>query len=391
MQSVIVSDFVRHAVEPESMSFSCSVSRFGEFFYRVSGGAYALAVDRADAFLAPCLLHAMKQGQAVEFDVPVSESLARNAADLAFVFAAQLGLAAPKVLFHRVVDDLTDIADGSICGFSGGVDSWFTLQQEFFGCDRSSLRVHHLLFNNVGANTSSHKDVEAYERAQAVARMYGLPLWRVDSNMDALLGMGFQLTHTARNVSTAHLFPAVARRFLYSSADDYTHTRIGRSEDMCYSDPVILPLMSVPSMRLQSSGARFTRGHKTRSILSIPDTRHLLDVCVRHDRQWKTTNCGHCFKCVRTLAILEAAGVLQEFGEAFDLDAYRARWKVNLRKLRSSPKPADREVMEVLLEAGLATDNPAVRLHSRFIEARAGSRRRLRGLRRRLLEHIGLS
>jgi hypothetical protein len=283
MPTIIVGDFTSF-VGPVSR-VSCRLSGFGDVFYSISGGDRPLTIDRADAFLAPCLLYALKHRRDVEFDVPVSETLAGNAADLAFVFAAQLGLAVPKILFHRVVGDLTDLADGAICGFSGGVDSWFTLQQELFGCDRPGLRVRHLLFNNVGANLSATKDEDAFGRAREVAVALGLPLWRVDSNMDTFLGMDFEETHTARNGAVAHLFARVARRFLYSSADTYAHTRVGRASSMSYADPIVLPLLSVPALRLQSSGARFTRGQKTRAILRIPETRRFLDVCVWHDRR----------------------------------------------------------------------------------------------------------
>lgn len=384
MQPLFVSDFAFHTPESSapSTTLSCTVPGFGRFFYDVSGGSGTpLAVDRADAFVAPCLLHAMKQGRAVTFDVPVSESLARNAPDLAFVFAAQLGLPVPEIRFARVLDDRADPAEGSITGFSSGVDSWFTLHQEFFGCDRPGLRIRHLLFNNVGANLSSTKDDDAYGRARQVAAMHGLPLWRVDSNMDAFLDMDFEETHTARNASVAHLFAGVARRFLYSSADTYHHTRIRRSSSMSYGDPVILPLLSVPAMRLQSSGARFTRAEKTRAILAVPETRRLLDVCVWHDRRRATVNCGRCFKCVRTLAVLEGADVLDEFAEAFDLAGYRSVRDVAVAKLRFGRKPADREAFDALVQAGLVQDGLIFRARSALTVAREKLRRVRRGKR----------
>ena len=49
-----------------------------------------------------------------------------------------------------------------------------------------------------------------------------------------------------------------------------------------------------------------------------------LNVCVRHDtEEADPKNCSVCSKCLRTLIVLEAMGLLGEYSEVFDLNAYK--------------------------------------------------------------------
>ena len=351
-----VRDFNATAGE-DSIRLSCSVcddhGDDSQLWYEIHGLPRGVSFASADAFFAPCLLFAMKRNAAIRFEVPISDRIAQQAPDLAFIFGTQLGLDRhPQIDFPNVVI-ITRQSRGGVMGFSSGVDSWFSLKENFFECDFPSKRVTYLLVNDVGANTLDPKKRQVLSRAQDVASDLGLRLGHVSSNMAHFLGMGFQKTHTARNASVAHLFAPVTDTFYYSSTDTYLDAGVFPTYDMAYADSILLPLLSSDAMHLRSSGSCFTRGAKTEGILNIPRIGEHLDVCVNHGHQSSKINCGRCWKCMRTELTLEAFGALAQFEPVFDLNAYRKYRQRYIRTISLSAKPTEREAFDLARKAGL--------------------------------------
>lgn len=369
-----VRDFNAAAGE-DSIELSCAVCDGhgwdSQLWYEILGLPRGVSFASADAFFAPCLLFAMKRNAAIRFEVPISESIAQQAPDIAFIFGTQLGLDRhPQIDLPNVVI-ATRQSRGGVMGFSAGVDSWFSLKENFFECEPPSKRLTHLLVNDVGANTRDSKKQQVLSRAQDVSDELGLRLIRVSSNMAHFLGMGFQKTHTARNASVAHLLAPVADTFYYASSDTYLDAGVFPTYDVAYADSILLPLLSNDVMQLQSSGSRFTRGEKTKKILDVPKIGERLDVCVNHGHQSSKINCGRCWKCMRTELTLEAFGALAQFEPVFDLNAYRKERQRYIRTISLSAKPTEREAFDLARRAGLAGP--------RFLYLPRGLRRKLRG------------
>lgn len=310
-------------------------------------------ITSADAFFAPCLVFALKHNADIRFDIPISENLALTSADLAFIFGTQLGLnRQPRIDLTNVVK-LDRQAEGAVIGFSSGVDSWFSLKKHLIDCNFPSKKLTHLVFNDVGANSTSQKTKEARVRAQDVAQNYGLQLVSVTSNMASFLSMDFQKTHTARNASIAHLLTPVVDTFYYSSAHTYQEAGVFPCKDAAHADTIILPLLSSDAIQLRSSGSLFTRGEKTKAILDIDRIGEQLDVCVRHERIGQKINCGRCWKCLRTALTLEAFGVLRQFEPVFDLDSYEKNKPIFRHGAAVSGNQLDREPFDLARKAGL--------------------------------------
>jgi hypothetical protein len=296
----------------------------------------------------------MKRNAAIRFEVPISESIAQQAPDIAFIFGTQLRLDRhPQIDLPNVVT-ITRQARGGVTGFSSGIDSWFTLKKNFFECEYPSKRLTHLLVNDVGANTTDSKKRVTLARAQDVADELGMHLLHVGSNVADFLRMNFQKTHTARNASVAHLLAPVADTFYYSSADTYLDAGVFYTDDMAYADSILLPLLSSDAMQLRSTGSCFTRGEKTKEILDVPRIGERLDVCVDHSHRSSKINCGCCWKCMRTELTLEAFGALAQFEPVFDLSAYRRGRQQYIRTISLSSNPMEREAFDLARKAGLA-------------------------------------
>ncbi len=353
----VVNKFKIDRLDENIHRVSCGIQGDGgesnQIWFEVSGIASGRSVKVADAFFAPCLLFAMKKGADIRFDVPISEDIAHQSTDLVFVFGTQLGLnPRQRVEFTETVG-LERRVTGGITGFSGGVDSWYSLKKNLIDCDLPTKRITHLLVNDVGANATESKKDQVLQLARDVASDLGLNVVSVRSNMVDFLPIGFQQTHTARNVSVGHLLTSIADTFYYSSGLTYSHAGVFATDDMAHADTIILPLLSTATMALRSTGSAVTRAEKTREICEIPRIGERLDVCFNHWSGRAKINCGVCEKCCRTLLTLEVFGLLQEFEASFDLDAYKKRRSRFLHKICVSKKPDEIEVFGLAESAGL--------------------------------------
>jgi len=97
-----------------------------------------------------------------------------------------------------------------LTGLSAGIDPFRTILDQ-----ASDAKVTHLLFDNVGSHGRTKRDAQVFRdrmaRLNPIARDdLGLPLIAVGSNLDAVLGMDFQLRHTIRNAAIAMPFQWLA-------------------------------------------------------------------------------------------------------------------------------------------------------------------------------------
>lgn len=374
-KNLVVNDFRVATTEGGVLRTSCSIQNDGvavDMWFEVSGFPKDSTIESADAFFAPCLLLGLKHNLPIIFDVPVSECIAHQRADLIYIFGTQLGfnprlkvkVSEPIAIDRKVT--------GAITGFSAGVDSWFSLKENLIECQLHTKKLTHLLVSDVGANTTEEKQQQVLAQARDVAAEFRLGLVSLKSNMADVLKMNFQRTHTARNASVAHLLTSIANTYYYSSADTYDYAGVFPTDDMAYADTIILPLLSTVSMTLRSTGSAFTRAEKTREILSIPGIGERLDVCVAHNHKGEKINCGACWKCSRTLLTLEAFQALDQFEHAFDLDAYGKKRSQRISEFSASKKPTEREAFKLASEAGLT--GPILLHQAQSVGVRAAKR-----------------
>lgn len=349
---------VRHQLASDHHIISCEVQNPDDtestLLYRISPPIEELIVDRADSFLIPCVLRAMKEGWNLKVEAPISERLAANLSDIAFIYAIQLSLAAPReIAFAQVEPDPLD-GIGGMTGFSGGIDSFHTLKRHYLDDNWSNRKLSYLLHSNVGANRKEG-DESSYARARGLAKQVGLPLIRVESNLNEYLPFSFQETHTARNTSAAHLFGSIISTFYYSSGFDYREVGVFPTNDNAYADPILLPLFATNSLDIVSAGSRLTRVEKTEELAHLKIVQENLDVCADsfYRKRGSFINCSKCWKCMRTLVVLDAMGVIEEFAHVFDLSLYKRELKPYLGYLATSKLCLDREAREFAASKGL--------------------------------------
>jgi hypothetical protein len=296
-----------------------------------------IAADTYDGFVLAALPLAMLSGERLIVRGAMSERLYYN---LAFHYMHILHLAMPK--YTEVIlepDTLSasalDVSEarGPASGFSGGVDSFYTLKR--YSSDQIPLnyRLKYLYFNNVGSHGQKRFDEARaifdakFNAVSPVAAEVGLEFIKVDSNLNYVLrNVSLPETHTLRNISVALLLQPLFSKVLYSSGLPYKEQGFCNPAENFhdYIDSQTVHLLSTERTECLLVGATGGRIDKLEFLKNYGPAHKHLDVCIEL-RAKPGVNCCSCEKCLRTLTYLEANGSLERFGRAFDLEKYQRR------------------------------------------------------------------
>ena len=292
--------------------------------YRVPPEHGALLSTTLDAALVGLLIPAMHSGEDLHLDGPVSSHLlgAANSS-----LQESLRVVIPRLRRIHVSSSSrvpgTAPAEGVATGFSAGVDSYFTVLRHRDASSLHGTALTHLVHSNVGSHGINGREVFAARTARLIrpAGELGISLVPVDSNLSEFYRLPFQQTHSLRNASIAHLLAGGIGRYLSSSTGSDRDARLMETGDIASADNIILPLLSTPTVQVESAGGDTSRFRKTLLLTQSPSTFSTLQVCAKSRIDAK--NCSMCWKCLRTMVTLDVLGSLEEYSESFDLTRYR--------------------------------------------------------------------
>jgi hypothetical protein len=324
-----------------------SGDRPSALWYRVDPAFSGFLTDSSDAPLVALLIPAMARGEDIHLDGVVSDRLYRSLSYYQSLLQAVIPSLRQIRIHPRELQARRGKPRGVATGFSGGIDSFCVLADHYYS--GIEPKVTHLLFNNVGSHGADASKADAVfesksARAEAVAQRIGLPLIKVDSNLDAFYGvpLTFQQTHTPRNASVALLLQGGVGHYLYASTYHLRDEFLGPTYDMAYTDSTALPLLCTETLTADSVGGRYTRVEKTLRVASIAESHVSLDVCTQPVQE---RNCSKCFKCVRTLLALDIVGMLPRYAAAFDLNLYRKNRAYLIGMALNSADPVLKEIV----------------------------------------------
>ncbi|MDY0356027.1 MAG: hypothetical protein RBR19_09130 [Sedimentisphaerales bacterium] len=311
--------------------------RYGEY----------LTPEHLDAFVVGLLMPAMMAGEDLHVDGPVSEKLHWNLRQyyMRILRSVNPKLSAVRVLAAELYDGRQRPRPTGVgAGFSGGIDSFCVLADHFLDDVPQAYRITHLLFNNVGSHGDGGCTMfrNRAERLRPCAEELGLPFICIDSNLDEFYRLGFQESHSVRNISAALVLQKLLGKCLYASAFRYEDCFVGRTKFAGHTDPVAIHLLSTERMECILSGAQYSRVEKTARITKIPQSYRYLDVCI--DPRRGNVNCGVCWKCARTLLTLELLGKTSLYEAVFPLEKYRLARRRCVARVLSKNSPLTREV-----------------------------------------------
>jgi hypothetical protein len=290
-----------------------------------------LPTQTMDAYLVACLLPAMISGQDIYVKGNLSSKLFYNVTHYLVPILTKFLPSAKIITIRPASLSAPPVAKarGVLAGFSGGVDSFCNYYDHSGNRAPVEFLITHFLFSNVGSHGQRKPDFdrEVFSRRAArlenFAKEEGKVFITVDSNIDEIIGMDFQLTHTIRNASVALLTQNIVSKFYYASTYAFADTEVKPSYDMAHLDPVILPLLGTEKLDCIASGGQYSRVNKTRLVAEMESSTRYLDVCVEPSHARGRINCSICWKCLRTELTLSAFGQLDRYNEVFDVNTYR--------------------------------------------------------------------
>jgi hypothetical protein len=270
-------------------------------WYRIPEELGEQLTASADPFLVAVIFAAMKAKADVHMHGTVSPFLIRNLMEYQAYWYAHMPRKYKRVEIQADAEKETDPnpdLDRSICAFSGGIDSCYTVYRHASGiCGK--------LKRNIGAGLFVHgfdiplDDEPAFIRAfranEDTLKSLGIPLFSMQTN-HRLLFEEWNETHAAGVASSLMFF----KRGFSEGMIPGTYSYVDKSPTWG-SNPTSDHLMSTRNFSIFHDGAVWNRGSKLIPLKDWQTGYERLRVCYSNDD--KDKNCGRCGKCLVTLLL----------------------------------------------------------------------------------------
>jgi len=286
-----------------------------------------LTPELSDPFILGVIEKAMKHGYDIHFSQPMSEDLYYNLTTYMIpVYARNLPYFNEIDLIGKTTNEKIESENKAGTGFSGGVDSFYTVLKHLHNNQCEAHNVSHLLIAvNGAATTGISEDIDEEwlnatgKKMEPAAEELGLKLILVNSNIDMLYLKDRCLDGDA--ITTASFVYALQKLFgIYYWASAYQAEMFKfTQEDGGWFENVSVKYCSTRSILFYHSGSETNRIGKEKYIADNSVVQKSLTVCGDYDAK----NCGRCFKCLRTMAELNSLGKLEKFDGTFDVKDYK--------------------------------------------------------------------
>ena len=277
---------------------------------------------RGDAFFAGLVVSCMALDENLTIEAPLSAELVAAARDN---IMPVLGRWYPRlknveIRFDEEPGPQTPETNRTISTFSGGLDSWYTA---FKNRDRLDALLTIRGMECSPDNEARWRVIEAH--VQRCAHQLGTPLLAVATNLrqiglkrtrERLAQRGTPFTFMERDCYFG-AFLVAAGLSLRPNFDRLVVAAGGSWEQVVPhgSHPLMEPKWSTSSMSVELDGLEADRIDKMERLGELyPEALRQLRVCT--PQTGNELNCGHCMKCLRTMAELRSAE-LQELATSF--------------------------------------------------------------------------
>ena len=308
--------------------------------------AYMLSDDVYDAFVLIPLYLGMYYKQDIHIHGCVSKKLYKNVMTYLQRILCDFSDDLSRIDIH--VDGFK-IADGEPeiigAGLSCGVDSLSTVYDHYVNEDDPDYRINALFFFNTGWHGDYYHDgtmklcLDRYNLNKPAANELILPLCLVDSNFHAFMYKVYDFSipnkypvgHMGYLANYACVFGLQKgiRKYYMSSGFSYrqlidTAPKAHDIELSDFSESYLVPLVQTEKTELVIDGCQYERTQKTELISDWEIAHKYLTPCSKASYNTNDAhNCSICYKCLRTLIVIEALGKLDKFAEVFDIDTYK--------------------------------------------------------------------
>ncbi len=256
-----------------------------------------------EAFASAMLIPALHHGEVLRVEAPLDRRWLKGAAAAARLTAAWWDYEPHRVAARRALPGLTRrVPDEALC-FTLGVDSFHVLMQH-------RPRPSTICFvQGYDVALDDHPRAAAVEaRIRQVGDALGVRavILRTDLRENPLFAsVTWEYTHGGALAAAGHLLGGIAGTLLIAGTFSPASLRpwgSHRDLDSCWSSR---------RMRIEHADQELARESKLFAIAHEPLVQANLRVCWEH--LTGDLNCSRCDKCVSSMVILDAAGVLDRF------------------------------------------------------------------------------
>lgn len=285
-----------------------------------------LCIERSDAYLIGILNWAMREGQNIKCEVPVTEELLYNINNYLIPSLASYGKSLKAI---KIISDIAPTITEGIevgTGLSCGIDSFSAIYSNLNTVYKEH-NITKLCINNVGAFNECYADYgedkvreERYSVTEKVAQELNLSLIKTNSNFSQMFPQNHLLTHSYSSCFAIYMLQKLWKVYYYASSGfDYSTFSVVDNDIKSADRYELLSLQcfSTSGLRIYNEGGAKTRLQKTKELLNYPLVQRYLHVCTT-----KPYNCSVCPKCKRTMLTMEALGALADFRTVFDVDYF---------------------------------------------------------------------
>jgi hypothetical protein len=291
-----------------------------------------LTPERLDGFVVGLLPLAMELREDITAKGLMSEKLYYNLMNyyMPIYHLAIPAFTAIKIFPGELTNNRIISQEAVGTGFSGGVDSFYTISRHLLDNDiPSKYKVSHLVFSNVGGHQpvgENEKSQDLFESRYEILKSFphdiGLDYIKINSNLSDIVKMDFYKSFQPSYLSSPLLLQKLFGKYYIASGVSYKDFHVCNVTDIAYTDSMAVHLLSTESLDIISSGGEVSRIEKTRAITSSGIAKHRLNVCQTPHDDGK--NCSTCVKCTRTLMTLELLGCTDQYSDVFDLKRWRS-------------------------------------------------------------------
>jgi hypothetical protein len=304
-----------------------------ELFYEVDDEYEEyLCYERSDAFLLGILEYAMYFGFDIEYVAPVTERLYYQ---LATYYIPVLSKNISYYHLIAIKGPLTSenvTSKGAVgTGFSGGVDSYYTILKHLKP-SKESFALTHVICANAGAFTREGGDISKgfFEKYisiyQDIAKEMELPLISIHTNyMEFYIQIKLNPVHSQTQLKTGSCVHALQKLFgIYYIASGVTLDYFFLNDnDPSFYDLFNLYTMNTNTLAFHSSGYEYNRIQKVEYIADNIWVQKTLTACMNYLGVTSHLNCSKCRKCRRTMMGLYALGKLDYFSDVYDIEDFK--------------------------------------------------------------------
>lgn len=312
-----------------------------------------LTTERSDAFVVGFLTTAMRMGCDICCQTPMTKRLHYQLTQYLIPAMAKNMDIYHQISIHAPLADDKLPCEGAVgTGWTGGVDSMYTLMHHTEPNNSGYPLTHLLIANNGALESDRNQELLAYmvnKTRTGIAAELGLKVVGVDTNLHLLQTEAYLAVASFRLSAVVLAVQKLFGVFLNSAGYEFA-TFAYVPENSAYYELVTLQYLETDCTVFYSSGGAASRIQKLEALSSYPLAQKNLHPCIDMMRD----NCGKCGKCVRTQAALYALGKLELFCDVFPVDDFYENKDLYLAQIVLRQKSQHyREVLTQLEKRGI--------------------------------------